>query len=177
MWPVKTIVSGEFSVERQAAQAVDKLLRACLRGEQIRAFFVKQPDRPRRMPARRIEPAGTPIARPGALELDIGPAADADGVEVSACVRNPLPVATLMQQSASASRRHTGILVAVETGDRVSQALAVNVLREHGAQPIERSTAPEELPQAGCQPVALSSLLVHSPQQEEALPSHAVTRH
>lgn len=162
----RTIVSGEFATEPQAARAVDRLLRACIGGEQVRAFFLNEPEPRRRMPARRVESQHVrrSIGRGAAVALDLGPAAVAGGVEVSAYARGTYAAGT---GDAAASSHHARILVAVETRDQVSQALAVNVLWQHGARAIERIHTPRAS-RAGFHPVSLSSLLEQSEPQPMA---------
>jgi hypothetical protein len=76
-------------------------------------------------------------------------------------------------------QRPAGIIVAVETSNHVAQALAVNVLREHGARAIERSAgAWQEGQRADLHPVSLSSLLDQAgrePRNDDDLPG--ITRH
>lgn len=174
----RTIVRGEFATEPQAARAVDKLLRACVAGEHVRAFFLNPDDEPRRMPARRIEPAPQArdaTRRPSVIALDLGPGAAADGVEISiySC---GTPDAASAHQAAHAGEHPARILISVETPDRVSQVLAMNVLRQHGAAGIERMHAPRAL-RAGFHPVSLSTLLECSqPGAASALPP-GITRH
>jgi hypothetical protein len=155
----RTIVRGEFATEPQAARAVDKLLRACIGGEHVRAFFLNRNDEPRRMPPRRIETALAPrtaMRRSSVIALDLGPAAAADGVEISvyACTGAPA-------QQTESEEGPARILIAVETPDRVSQVLAMNVLRQYGAEDIERMHAPRTA-RAGLHPVSLSMLLERS---------------
>jgi hypothetical protein len=173
---VKTIVSGEFGTEIKAARAVDKLLRACVRGEHIRAYFV--PERSaRRMPARRIDVSGRsshPRRPPASIELDIGPGAQGDGVPLHAYVRHPSPLAARDRRAPSAP---SAILVAVETTDQVSQTLALNVLREHGAESIERAAEARHLPPHDCCPVALSALLGDPPTPPSQTRMRAAGRH
>lgn len=160
---VRTIVSGEFTTENAAARAVDRLLRACLRGEQIRAFFLKRGARPRRLPARRMG-LRPPFDRaranrpPTLVEVDFRPAAGGEGLEVSAYERPAPPPAA---RAPEATQRPAGILVAVEADDHVSQALVENVLRQHGARAIERAARPG-FSRADCRPVPLSFLLAQS---------------
>lgn len=168
----RTIVRGEFATEPAAARAVDKLLRACIGGEHVRAFFLNRNDEPRRMPARRIETALAPRAamrRSSIIALDLGPAAAADGVEISvyACAGTPT-------QQAGGGEGPARILISVETPDRVSQVLAMNVLRQYGAEDIERMYAPRTSG-TGLHPVSLSTLLERS----HAAPSYppGITRH
>jgi hypothetical protein len=171
----RIIVTGQFASEPQAARAVEKLLRACVGGEQVRAFFVQPADAPRRMPARRIEtPNGRePARRTTAIELDFGPAAS-DGIQVSAYAQS-----VLMERSFSDTRgvgsapRHAAILIAVETSDFVTLALAENVMRQFGASAIERSRAPRK-PHAGFAPIPLASLLEHG---QDRGPSNRYTLH
>lgn len=154
---MKTIVSGQFSAETPAALAVDKLLHACVRGEHIRAYFV--PGAGVRMPARRIDRSGRashPPRLPESIELDFEPSARGDGVPLRAYVRHVSPLA---EPDAGTPAASSAILVAVETTDQVSQTLALNVLREHGAESIERAAAARHLFPNDCRPVALSSLL------------------
>lgn len=79
----------------------------------------------------------------------------------------------------SAPRRHrAGILVAVETTDHVSEALAVNVLRQHGARSIERAAdAWQEGKGTAFHPVSLSSLLERSATAEHPDDLRGITRH
>jgi hypothetical protein len=167
----RTIVRGEFATEPQAARAVDKLLRACIGGEHVRAFFLNR-DEPRRMPARRIEaalPARTAMHRSSVIELDLGPAAAAGGVEISVYAGG-----TTAAPAAQAEERPARILISVETPDHVSQVLAMNVLRQHGAEGIERMHAPRAS-RAGFHPVSLSALLEHAHAGTDEPPG--VTRH
>lgn len=172
----RTIVTGEFATEPQAAGAVDRLLRACIHGEHVRAFFLSGPEVHRRMPARRVEsqPGRRSIGRGAAVALDLGPAAVADGVEISAYARSVGSVDA--GGDTENSPHHARILIAVETEDQVSQALAVNVLRQHGAQAIDRLHTPRAS-RAGFHPVPLSSLLEHSEPQPMAGRPIGVTRH
>lgn len=172
----RTIVTGEFAAEPQAARAVDRLLRACIGGEQVRAFFLNEPETRRRMPARRIESqhGRRSIGRGAAVALDLGPAAVAGGVEISAYARGVGSVDA--GGDTENSPHHARILIAVETEDQVSQALAVNVLRQHGARAIERIRTPRAS-RAGFHPVSLSSLLEQSEPQPMAGRPIGVTRH
>jgi hypothetical protein len=155
----RTIVIGEFATEPEAARAVDRLLRACISGEHVRAFFLHHGEPPRRKPARRIEPprlqdSGRSVCRSAAIALDLGPSTAADGVGVSAYARDVPPRGTAQDADPCRAR----ILISVETQDHVSQALATSVLRQHGALDVERLRAPRAS-RAGFHPVSLSSLL------------------
>lgn len=174
----RTIVRGEFAAEPQAARAVDKLLRACIAGEHVRAFFLNPDDEPRRMPARRIEPAlqvRDATRRGSVIALDLGPGAAADGVEISVYTSGT-PGGASTHQADHAGEHPARILISVETPDRVSQVLAMNVLRQHGAEGIERMHAPRAF-RAGFHPVSLSTLLECSqPGSASTLPPGS-TRH
>lgn len=75
-------------------------------------------------------------------------------------------------------RRPSGILVAVETSNHVSQALAVNVLREHGARGIEHAAgAWQELEQTGFHPVSISTLCGRAATEGHAEDLGGITRH
>jgi hypothetical protein len=181
---MKTIVTGKFAAEKQAARAVDKLLNACIRGGHVRAFLLNRPGRPPRRSAERRVPSWR-IGRTAeetiddasaAVELEVGPAAVADGVQVSAYVGN---LSGTGEGEPQMPQRPAGIIVAVETSNHVAQALAVNVLREHGARAIERSAgAWQEGQRADLHPVSLSSLLDQAgrePRNDDDLPG--ITRH
>jgi hypothetical protein len=180
---MKTIVTGKFAAEKQAARAVDKLLNACIRGDHVRAFLLNRPGRPLRRGAERRAQSwrigrtaeDTVDDASAAVELEVGPAAVADGVQVSAYAGN----LSGADEGARRMPQHTArIIVAVETSNHVAQALAVNVLREHGARAIERSAgAWQEGQRADLHPVAISSLLEQSDQEppNEDLPG--ITRH
>ncbi|MGQ0525712.1 MAG: hypothetical protein ACT4P8_18875 [Betaproteobacteria bacterium] len=155
----RTVVIGEFATEPEAARAVDRLLRACISGEHVRAFFLNHGEPPRRKPARRIEPprlhpASGSVGRSAAIALDLGPSTAADGVGVSVYTRDVPPRGA----AADADPCRARILISVETQDHVAQALATNVLRQHGALDVERLRAPRAS-RAGFHPVSLSSLL------------------
>jgi hypothetical protein len=68
------------------------------------------------------------------------------------------------------------ILISVETPDHVSQVLAMNVLRQHGAEGIERMHAPRAF-RAGFHPVSLSALLEGSQPEADSVPPAGITRH
>lgn len=174
----RTIVRGEFATEPQAARAVDKLLRACIGGEHVRAFFLNPDDEPRRMPARRIESAlhtHEATRRSAVIALDLGPGAAADGVEISVYTCGT-PSGAAPHQAADAGEHPARILISVETPDHVSQVLAMNVMRQHGAEGIERMHAPRAF-RAGFHPVSLSTLLECSqPGAAPALPP-GIIRH
>jgi hypothetical protein len=181
---MKTIVTGKFAAEKQAARAVDKLLHACIRGNHVRAFFLNRAGPPRRRSAERRVPSWrigrtveeTVDEASAAVELEVGPAAVADGVQVSAYVGSPSGSAG--EGERPMPHRPAGIIVAVETSNHVAQALAVNVLREHGARAIERSAG---VWQAGQQtdfrPVSLSSLLEQSDRESRNDDLPSITRH
>jgi len=174
---MKTIVTGKFAVEKQAARAVDKLLHACIRGDHVRAFFLNRPGPPlhrARLQSRRMrQPAETASAT---IELEVGPAAVADGVQINAYLGN-LSGAAPSGAHRPVAEDPAGILVTVETSGHVSQALAENVLRQHGAHAIERETAAWQEAQTDFHPVSLSSLLEQSePARMNAGPHH-LTRH
>jgi hypothetical protein len=156
----RIIVTGQFASEPQAARAVEKLLRACVRGEHVRAFFLQPEEAPRRMPAQHIDAPRDrgPVQRTNAIKLDFGPAA-ADGIQVGAYLESVLMERSLSDASHMGSApRHCTILITVETADFVTLALAENVLRQFGASAIQRSRAPRK-PHAGFAPISLASLL------------------
>ena len=182
---MKTTVTGTFAAETQAARAVDKLLRACIRGDHVRAFFLKRAGRTRRHgPEKHVQSwhvghEAHDSSRPAtAVELKVGPATGADGIQVSAYTGRLYPGGDVEKNEPQTPRDPAGILVAVETSDHVSQALAVNVLRQHGASGIERSSgAWQEEARMNFHPVALSSLLEHPALAESSEDLRGITRH
>ena len=181
---MKTTVTGTFAAEKQAARAVDKLLHACVRGDHVRAFFLKRSGAPqrhageKRVQSWRLGHEAQDASRSSAVELEVGPAAGADGIEVSAYTGNLDAPGNAEKSARQTSHGTAGILVAVETSDHVSQALAVNVLRQHGASVIERSSgAWPEQQRTNFHPVALSSLLEQPDLGEEAEDLRGITRH
>lgn len=173
----RSIVIGEFATEPEAARAVDRLLRACISGEHVRAFFLNHGEPPRRKPARRIEPprlqdAGGPVCRSAGIAIDLGPSMAADGVGVSVYARD-VPARGAAE---NADPYHARILISVETQDHVSQALAASVLRQHGALDVERLRVPRAS-RAGFHPVSLSSLLERCEPELSPLDPIAATRH
>lgn len=134
------IVTGRFEAEQQAARAIDKLLGSCVSCDHVRTFFL------------------TPSERQADFELEVGPAAAAGGVEVTAYMGSL--GADVGGAGATAKQKSAEILVAVETPDSVSQVLAANVLREHGARGVERAAKPpQDESWPGLDPVPLSSLI------------------
>lgn len=174
---MKTIVTGRFSAEKQAARAVDKLLHSCIRGDHVHAFFL---DSPHGHPVRRRRLQSWRLGHPSekAIEIDIGPASVADGVEIKAYVGTLPDAVARTGGEERASSPETGILVAVETTDHVSQALAMNVLQQHGARSIECAEgARRESEWRGFQPVPLSTLLEPSATDLPVDDLRGVTRH
>jgi hypothetical protein len=183
---MKTIVTGKFAAEKQAARAVDKLLRACIRGDHVRAFFLHRPG----PPPRRAGGKGFQSWRTGrtaektldessaTVELEVGPAAVADGVQISAYLGNLPGQARSGEGEQPVGQNRAGILIAVETSDHVSQALAENVLRQHGARAIEREPgAWQQTQQTDFHPVSLSSLLEQSDRADTGFNPQHITRH
>lgn len=174
---MKTIVTGKFAAGEQAARAVDKLLHSCIRGDHVHTFFLNPST------ARAAHPVGGrrfeswSVRHDPAIELDVGPASVADGVQVSAYVGTLPEALANAAEDRNIPPHQAGILVAVETTDHVSQALAINVLREHGARGIERATAAWQEEETGLHRVALSSLLEDSAPEEDAPDLRGVTRH
>jgi hypothetical protein len=178
---MKTIVTGKFAVEKQAARAVDKLLHACIHGDHVRAFFLNRPgvpvQRARLQSPRMRQMAETaPDESSATIELEVGPAAVADGVQINAYLGN-LSGAAQSGQAHRPVAEDPGILVTVETSGHVSQALAENVLRQHGAHAIERETAAWQEAQTDFHPVSLSSLLEQSEPARMTAGPHHLTRH
>jgi hypothetical protein len=182
---MKTTVTGTFAAEKQAARAVDKLLHACIRGDHVRAFFLgRSGASQRRAGEKRIQSrhvgheAQNANSSSTAVELEVGPAAGADGIQVSAYTGNLRASGEVEKEGRETPHDTAGILVAVETSDHVSQALAVNVLRQHGASVIERSSGTWQDEQCiSFHPVALSSLLEHSALAEGSEDLRGITRH
>jgi hypothetical protein len=182
---MKTIVTGKFAAGKQAARAVDKLLRACICGDHVRTFFIHRPEPslqragPRRLRSRRIgRTADTALDESSAtIELEVGPAAVADGVQINAYLGNLSGAAQSDAEDQPVAEDRAGILVAVETSDHVSQALAENVLRQHGARAIERETGAWQEAQTDFHPVSLSSLLDQSEPAKMNAGPHHITRH
>jgi hypothetical protein len=111
------------------------------------------------------------------IELEVGPMAVADGVQINAYLGNLSGAAQSGQAHRPVAEDPAGILVTVETSGHVSQALAENVLRQHGAHAIERETAAWQEAQTDFHPVSLSSLLEQSePARMNTGPDH-LTRH
>lgn len=170
---MKTVITGKFEAEKQAARAVEKLLHSCIRGDHVRTFFLK-PTHPRAAYSVRARRPGSsrigtrdkkaayeaPVAA-GTVELEVGPAAVADGVEISAAMGSlPQAPGATAEENQPARGPSDEILVAVEASDHVSQVLAVSVLREYGAHHIERDAGVwHELTWPDFHPVPLSSLL------------------
>lgn len=181
---MKTIVTGKFAVEKQAARAVDKLLHACIRGDHVRAFFLNRPGAPQqRAGGKRFQSwrvgheAEDAMKSATAVGLEIGPAAGADGIQVSTYAGNLGTAGNADESKRQTPHDAAGILVAIETSDHVSQALAVNVLRQHGARAIERAPGAWRKEHGmDFHPVALSSLLEHSDPAESS-EDLRVTRH
>lgn len=182
---MKTTVTGTFAAEKQAARAVDKLLHACIRGDQVRAFFLGRSGAPhQRAGEKRFQSwhvgheAQNTNRSSTAVELEIGPVAGADGIQVSAYTGNLRASGDVEKNGRQTPQDTTGILVAVETSDHVSQALAVNVLRQHGAAVIERSSSAwQEEQRINFHPVALASLLEPTALAEGSEDLRGITRH
>ena len=137
---MKNMVTGKFKAEQQAVSAINKLLGSCIPSDHVHTFFL------------------TPSPRQPDFDLEVGPHAAAGGVEVTAYMGS-ISRTSGIADAAEERAQSTGIMVAVETSDSVSQALAAKVLREHGAHAVERAAAPQDAPWPGLDPVPLSSLI------------------
>jgi hypothetical protein len=163
---MKTVVTGKFSAVKQATRAVDKLLRSCVPCDHVRTFLVK-PSHPSSGSHKKASPASstdeqlTPHApSAGAVGLEVKSAAVADGVGVNAYVGSLEGALDKIGEDRRDPSRPSGIVVAVEASDHVSQVLAISVLREHGARVIERDAGPwHDGNWPGFKPVPLSSLI------------------
>lgn len=164
---MKAIVTGRFEAEQQAVQAIDKLLQSRIASHHhVRTFFLNPPEPRVRhawlSSARKLDDAALgSTTDAGAVELEVGPAAVAGGVEVSA-YRGSLADAFdgTGEKNRPGSSPPAQIMVAVETSDNVSQLAAISVLRKHGARDVERAQDPwQDGKCPGFDPIPLSSLI------------------
>jgi len=117
-------VTGQFSAVKQATRAVDKLLGSCVSNDRVHTILLKpSPQRPAHNVASTCEKSSRSKSNHSAAAQ---PAPAWGGV-----------LGKIGDDERRSSNRPAGILVAVETPNRVSQALAVNVFLEHGARIVE----------------------------------------
>lgn len=183
----KAIVTGRFAAEKQAVLAVGKLLGSCVHGDHVHTLILNPRERrasrlggthKKGMRTRADREMLKNAAAANAVDLQVAPAATADGVEVSAFTGS---LADAWDKTGEKDRRtqvqpaqapRGGIMIAVETSDYVSQVLAVSVLLEYGARDIERADKLwQESKWPGPDPVPLSSLFARSAGNEENQPA------
>ena len=174
---MKAIVTGKFAAEKQAALAVGKLLSACVRGDHVHTLILNPPDRrASRLDGTHMTPTRTRTGRGVlddgaaaiAVDLQVAPATAADGVEVSAFTGSLADARGKDEKDHPTPAQPSGIMIAVETADFVSQFLAVSVLVEYGARDIERADKlRHDPPWPGLDPVPLSSLIAGPAGDEE----------
>lgn len=175
---MKAVVKGRFAAGEQAARAVDRLLHSCISAEQVHTFFLSPAHATDadRMSAKRYE--SWSVGPEKAIELDVGPAAAADGVQISAYVGTLREDPTEAAAGELQTEHDAEILVAVETSDHVSQVLALNVLEQHGARGIERAAGGwHEEERHGFHPVPLSTLLERSGDEKRSRKPDGITWH
>lgn len=164
----KGIVTGKFAAEKQAVMAVDKLLSACVRVDQVHTLFLNPSNPGAQNKSSRTEgPQGAQkdTANASAIELEVAPAAAADGLEINAFTGS---IGTSGDKDSGTAAQPDGIMIAVETSDNVSQVLAISVLAEYGARDIERADGLwQDRKWPGLDPVPLSSLIARPVRNEE----------
>jgi hypothetical protein len=139
-------VTGKFSAVKQATRAVDKLLESCVSDDRVRTIVLK-----------------SSAERPAANTSEKSSRPRSHGVTAPQAAAGGGPLDSIGDDERRSSDRPAGILVAVETPDRVSRALAVSVLRQHGARIIESDE--DALPDKNspdARPVPLSALFKKS---------------
>lgn len=153
-------VTGKFSAVKQATRAVDKLLESCMSDDRVRTVLLKSS-------AQRPAPAAASTHESSHSRSSHGTAAARDPAHGGI-------LANIGDDERRSSNRPAGILVAVETPDRVSRALAVSVLLEHGARIIENDTG--SLPGThwpDAQPASLSALFDQRESERKQSPGFA----
>jgi hypothetical protein len=125
---MKATVIGKFSAAKQATRAVDKLLKSCVSDDRV-STVVLTPSAQRPAHA-----AASNCANSSRSRSDYAVAAQ------HASARGDI-LDQIGDEERRGSDRPRGILVAVETPDSVSRALAVRVLCEHGALVVERDAS------------------------------------
>jgi hypothetical protein len=144
-------VTGKFSAVKQAARAVDKLLESCVSDDRVRTTLLKSSAQ---RPVHAAANTGEKSSRSRSHEV-AAPSAGGGLLD------------NIGDDERRSANRPAGILVAVETPDRVSRALAVSVLRQHGARIIEIDTG--AWPDA--RPVSLSALFDKAEAEKKQSPS------
>src|SRR5688572_25727023 len=154
-----TIIAGDFETEAQAEKAVHRLRELGIPAERIASFFVNPPGQHAAFPiggdhdespgAEHAEKgAATGAAIGGAVGLAVGlaatpfvgPAAAVGGAGAGAytgALVGALGTLGEHKTTTPAVERQGGMMVAVNTSDRIEQALVANALSELGAREIE----------------------------------------
>jgi len=136
-------VTGKFSAVKQASRAVEKLLESCVSDDRVRTILLK------------------PSAQTAARSCEKSSRARSNhGVAAQHALARGGILDKIGDDERRSSNRPAGIVVSVETPNRVSRALAVSVLREHGARIVERiAGSPPDENWLDADPVSLSALL------------------
>jgi hypothetical protein len=120
---VHAIVIGEFSGLKRAARAIEKLHKSCVSDDRVRTRLLKP------ISQHPTHTAGTALEKPSYSKSDHSAAA-----QYAATRSGSNQIGDAERRS---SDRPAGILVAVETPNRVSRYLTVSIFCEHGARIVE----------------------------------------
>jgi hypothetical protein len=161
-----TIIAGNFENNTQATQAVEKLVRSGVAPDRVCVFFLSPPGQHATFPVGgdRNESPGATQSDSGALKgaalggaIGLGAGAAASVLAGPIAVLAGLGVGAYTGSLAGAQNkagkdesgkaedrkqetmRHAGMLVAVNVSEQTPDALAIDVLRAHGARDVERA--------------------------------------